>query len=46
VKGAPGGERWEIYAVLQDSPTFWGHDSVGRPETDEAGSASPSACCA
>jgi catechol 2,3-dioxygenase-like lactoylglutathione lyase family enzyme len=46
VKGAPGGERWEIYAVLQDSPTFWGQDSVGRPETDEAGSASPSACCA
>jgi catechol 2,3-dioxygenase-like lactoylglutathione lyase family enzyme len=26
VKGAPGGERWEIYTVLQDSPTFWGDD--------------------
>ena len=24
VKGAPGGERWEIYTVLQDSPTFCG----------------------
>jgi catechol 2,3-dioxygenase-like lactoylglutathione lyase family enzyme len=23
VKGAPGGERWEIYTVLQDSSTFW-----------------------
>ncbi len=27
VKGAPSGERWEIYTVLQDSPTFWGQDS-------------------
>jgi catechol 2,3-dioxygenase-like lactoylglutathione lyase family enzyme len=26
VKGAPGGERWEIYAVLADSATFWGQD--------------------
>jgi catechol 2,3-dioxygenase-like lactoylglutathione lyase family enzyme len=26
VKGAPGGERWEIYTVLQDSQTFWGED--------------------
>jgi catechol 2,3-dioxygenase-like lactoylglutathione lyase family enzyme len=26
VKGAPNGERWEIYTVLQDSPTFWGED--------------------
>jgi catechol 2,3-dioxygenase-like lactoylglutathione lyase family enzyme len=24
VKGAPDGERWEIYTVLADSPTFWG----------------------
>jgi catechol 2,3-dioxygenase-like lactoylglutathione lyase family enzyme len=24
VKGAPNGERWEIYTVLADSPTFWG----------------------
>jgi catechol 2,3-dioxygenase-like lactoylglutathione lyase family enzyme len=28
VTGAPDGERWEIYAVLQDSPTFWGQDGV------------------
>jgi catechol 2,3-dioxygenase-like lactoylglutathione lyase family enzyme len=26
VKGTPGGERWEIYTVLEDSPTFWGQD--------------------
>ena len=26
VEGAPNGERWEIYTVLQDSPTFWGED--------------------
>jgi len=26
VTGSPGGERWEIYAVLEDSPTFWGKD--------------------
>jgi hypothetical protein len=26
VKGAPDGERWEIYTVLQDSPSFWGED--------------------
>lgn len=26
VKGAPDAERWEIYTVKQDSPTFWGDD--------------------
>ena len=26
VRGAPGGERWEIYTVLADSQTFWGQD--------------------
>ena len=26
VQGAPNGERWEIYAVKEDSPTFWGTD--------------------
>jgi catechol 2,3-dioxygenase-like lactoylglutathione lyase family enzyme len=24
VQGAPSGERWEIYTVLEDSPAFWG----------------------
>ena len=26
VQGAPNGERWEIYTVLEDSPSFWGED--------------------
>ncbi len=26
IKGAPNGERWEIYTVREDSPTFWGQD--------------------
>src|ERR1700745_1802475 len=30
VTGSPGGERWEIYTVLEDSPTFWGQDSERR----------------
>jgi catechol 2,3-dioxygenase-like lactoylglutathione lyase family enzyme len=29
VQGTPDGERWEIYTVLEDSRTFWGHE--GRP---------------
>src|SRR5215469_14903721 len=33
VKGAPGGERWEIYTVLADSPTFWGQDGEQRWDT-------------
>ena len=30
VTGAPGGERWEIYTVLEDTPTFWGQDGEQR----------------
>ena len=26
VTGAPGGERWEVYTVLEDTQTFWGED--------------------
>jgi catechol 2,3-dioxygenase-like lactoylglutathione lyase family enzyme len=26
IQGAPDGERWEIYAVKEDSDTFWGTD--------------------
>jgi catechol 2,3-dioxygenase-like lactoylglutathione lyase family enzyme len=37
VKGAPSGERWEIYTVLQDSPTFWGEDGGQGWDTVEAG---------
>src|SRR5277367_6661986 len=27
VQGAPGGESWEVYTVLADSPTFYDDDS-------------------
>ena len=43
VTGAPGGERWEIYTVPQDSPTFWGQDDARRWEAVEAAQAAP--CC-
>ncbi|HET6816154.1 MAG TPA: ArsI/CadI family heavy metal resistance metalloenzyme [Mycobacteriales bacterium] len=33
VEGAPNGERWEIYTVLADSPTFFAEPAAG------------SACC-
>jgi lactoylglutathione lyase len=36
VTGAPGGERWEIYTVLQDSPTFWGQDGEQRWDAVQA----------
>jgi len=36
VTGAPGGERWEIYTVLADSPTFWGQDDEQRWDATEA----------
>ena len=43
VEGTPGGERWEVYTVLADSPTFAGDtavDTAARP-TSPAGAA----CC-
>ena len=36
VTGAPGAERWEIYTVLADSPTFWGHDAEQRWDAVQA----------
>ena len=36
VTGAPGSERWEIYTVLQDSPTFWGEDGEQRWDAVQA----------
>ena len=52
VQGAPNGERWEIYTVLEDSATFWGQDS-GRSwaaaeaalESSQAGPAQTAPCC-
>jgi catechol 2,3-dioxygenase-like lactoylglutathione lyase family enzyme len=47
VEGAPNGERWEIYTVLEDSQTFWGQDGgqgwAAVEATLEAGSSSVSA---
>jgi catechol 2,3-dioxygenase-like lactoylglutathione lyase family enzyme len=40
VEGAPNGERWEIYTVLEDSQTFSGQPVSGS-ESAPAG-----ACCA
>ena len=36
VTGAPGGERWEIYTVLEDSATFWGKDGSQSWDAAEA----------
>ena len=38
VEGAPNGERWEIYTVLADSPTFRG-ENASQPDAKAA------ACC-
>ncbi|MDX6334729.1 MAG: hypothetical protein QOG05_2069, partial [Streptosporangiaceae bacterium] len=44
VQGAPSGERWEIYTVLEDSPTFWGEDGgQGWQAVEAALDASPGA---
>ena len=52
VHGAPNGERWEIYTVLEDSPTFWGESGSQSWDAAEAaldGSAADGAhrsqCC-
>jgi catechol 2,3-dioxygenase-like lactoylglutathione lyase family enzyme len=48
VEGAPNGERWEIYTVLEDSQTFSGQDSDQRSASAEASldqSASRTQCC-
>ena len=52
MQGAPNGERWEIYTVLEDSPTFWGQDGSRSWDTAEAalgpaqaGPAQATQCC-
>ncbi len=52
VQGAPNGERWEIYTVLEDSPTFWGESGSQSWDAAEAaldasaaGSEQGSLCC-
>jgi catechol 2,3-dioxygenase-like lactoylglutathione lyase family enzyme len=44
VENTPGGERWEVYTVLADSPTFFGDAAPAATDTrGETGDAS--ACC-
>jgi catechol 2,3-dioxygenase-like lactoylglutathione lyase family enzyme len=47
VQGAPGGERWEIYTVLADSPTFSARPGEGPDccATDASGQPAETACC-
>jgi catechol 2,3-dioxygenase-like lactoylglutathione lyase family enzyme len=52
VQGAPNGERWEIYTVLEDSATFWGQDGSRSWDAAEAaldpaqpGPAATAQCC-
>jgi catechol 2,3-dioxygenase-like lactoylglutathione lyase family enzyme len=53
VEGTPSGERWEIYTVLADSPTFFaengnGHGSCGNDNaTEKVDDQTPeqAACC-
>ena len=50
VKGTPGGERWEIYTVLEDSATFWGQGGnqsweAAEAALDEAADAQVVQCC-
>ena len=50
VTGAPNGERWEIYTVLQDSATFWaegGQQSwdAARAQLDSGQASQDTQCC-
>jgi catechol 2,3-dioxygenase-like lactoylglutathione lyase family enzyme len=50
VTGAPNGERWEIYTVLQDSATFWaegGQESwdAARAQLDSGQDQLGAQCC-
>jgi len=51
VTDAPNGERWEIYTVKEDSPTFWGPGDSQRWDAVEAALDTPPAsgtsaqCC-
>jgi catechol 2,3-dioxygenase-like lactoylglutathione lyase family enzyme len=55
VEGTPGGERWEIYTVLADSPTFFGEpgdgpaccasDTTATAEDGRTEEVSAPACC-
>ena len=47
VEGAPEGQRWEVYTVLADSPTFAGTEAYtfAGTESESCCGTSTSACC-
>lgn len=47
VQDAPNGERWEIYTVLSDSPTFRGSDPAESccGDTDSVTDGTAARCC-
>jgi catechol 2,3-dioxygenase-like lactoylglutathione lyase family enzyme len=46
VEGTPNGEKWEVYTVLADSPTFAGNDAAtGTPCCAGADADGAVACC-
>ncbi len=47
VQGAPGGESWEIYTVLEDSSTFYEDDiaAAARQAGTEPAGAGSAVCC-
>ena len=49
VEGTPNGERWEIYTVLEDSPSFFGAPGDGpqccTPASVESSEAAAATCC-
>jgi catechol 2,3-dioxygenase-like lactoylglutathione lyase family enzyme len=51
VQGTPDGEPWEVYTVLEDSPTFYGQDNGpaccggSAHDTSDPAAASPGRCC-
>src|SRR4051812_39772507 len=44
VEGTPGGERWEVYTVLADTPTFFAETADG-PACCGSAASSAAACC-
>jgi catechol 2,3-dioxygenase-like lactoylglutathione lyase family enzyme len=45
VEGAPNGERWEVYTVLEDSETFAGTGETCCTTDDTSKPAATAACC-
>ena len=49
VQGAPDGEQWEVYTVLEDSPTFYaggdGEAACCATDAEASHGASAAACC-